>query len=81
MEVSTKITCYGFLPGICSRFFSEPPNSANLFALSQAIKDSRPSLTKAVFSEIPVSFAVFSRICSSMFNVVLMGINVCLSFV
>ncbi len=57
------------------REFSEPPSSASLLALSRAIKASRPNLTKDVFSLTPVSLDAFLIMSSSMFNVVLICIN------
>jgi len=52
-------------------FFSVPPSLASLLLLSIAIKASRPSFTRVVFSLIPVSFDALSINVSSIFNVVL----------
>jgi hypothetical protein len=57
--------------GIAFNPFSVPPSLASRLLLSRAIKASRPSRTKAVFSETPVRREAFSIILSSMFNVVL----------
>ena len=54
--------------------FSDPPSLESRLLLSRAIKASRPSLTRAVFSEIPVRLEAFSIILSSIFSVVLMCI-------
>jgi hypothetical protein len=56
-------------------FFSLPPSLASRLLLSPAIKDSKPSLTKEVFSLTPVSRDAFSNILSSMLSVVLICIN------
>ena len=50
-------------------------NKRQRLALSRAIKASKPSRTRAVFSLMPVSCDAFSKIWSSMFNVVLICIN------
>jgi hypothetical protein len=55
-----------------AKSFSVPPKAANLLALSLAIRASRPSLTRAVFSLIPVNSAALANNVSSMFKVVLM---------
>ena len=60
--------------GMLRNAFSVPPSLARRLLLSLAIKDSRPSLTREVFSLIPVKRDAFSRILSSMFSVVLMHI-------
>jgi len=51
-----------FLLGILFSFFSLPPKAASRFALSCAIKASKPRLTRVVFSDIPVSREAFLRI-------------------
>ena len=56
-----------------SNCFSVPPSLASLLLLSRAINASRPSLTKEVFSLIPVSLDAFSINSSSMIKVVLMA--------
>ena len=50
---------------------SLPPSCANRLLLSLEIRDCNPSLTKDVFSLIPVKSEAFLRIASSMSNVVL----------
>jgi hypothetical protein len=54
---------------------SVPPNFARRLLLSLAMRASSPSFTKEVFSLIPVICDAFFRILSSMFNVVLICIN------
>ncbi|CAB5084234.1 hypothetical protein D3OALGA1CA_4138 [Olavius algarvensis associated proteobacterium Delta 3] len=61
--------------GIGRKLSSDPPSLARRLALSRAIKASKPSRTKAVFSLTPVSFDAFSKIWSSMLSVVLICIN------
>ena len=63
------------LLGTALRDFSEPPSSASLLELSRAINASSPNLTSDVFSFIPVSFDAFLKMSSSMFNVVLICLN------
>jgi len=58
------------------RLFSVPPSLASRLLLSRAIKASKPSRTKEVFSLMPVNRDAFSNILSSMFSVVLICINV-----
>jgi len=58
------------------RLFSVPPSLASRLLLSRAIKASKPSRTKEVFSLTPVSRDAFSNILSSMLSVVLICINV-----
>ena len=60
--------CGGSSPGC----FSVPAKAASLLALSLAIKASRPSLTREVFSLMPVNSAALASNSSSMFRVVLM---------
>ncbi len=57
--------------GVAFKPFSVPPSLASRLLLSRDIKASRPSRTKAVFSETPVKREASSNILSSMFNVVL----------
>ena len=57
------------------RLFSVPPSLASRLLLSRAIKASKPSRTKEVFSLTPVSRDAFSNILSSMLSVVLICIN------
>src|SRR5208337_909076 len=63
-------TLVGRLLGIGDSFLSVPPRSANRLALSFAISASRPSLTSAVFSEMPVSLLASLRRPLSMLSVV-----------
>jgi len=60
-----------------SGLFYTPPSVTypQPMLLSQAIKASKPSRTKEVFSLTPVSRDAFSNILSSMFSVVLICIN------
>jgi hypothetical protein len=60
------------LRGMLLIFGEDAPSFANLRALSAEIKAFRPSCMSKVFSLIPVSLEAFSKIASSMFNVVLM---------
>jgi len=55
--------------------FSVPPNVASRRALSLAMSASRPIRTSAVFSSTPASVAALRSRVSSMFNVVLICIN------
>ena len=64
----------GLRLGMGRRFFSVPPSLASLLLLSRAIKASKPSRTKDVFSLTPVSRDAFSKILSSMLSVVLICI-------
>ena len=57
------------------RSFSVPPSLARRLLLSRAIRASSPRRTKAVFSVRPVKRDASSKILSSMFNVVLIRIN------
>lgn len=57
------------------RLFSVPPSSARRRALSRAIRDSSPRRTRAVFSSTPASLAALCSRASSMFNVVLICMN------
>jgi hypothetical protein len=57
------------------RLFSVPPSLASRLLLSRAIKASKPSRTKAVFSLTPVSRDALSNILPSMFSVVRICIN------
>src|SRR5208283_1464937 len=68
-------TLVGRLLGIGDSFFSVPPRSANRLALSFAISASRPILTSAVFSEMPVSLLASLRRPLSILSVVLICIN------
>src|SRR5208337_3000495 len=68
-------TLVGRLLGIGDSFFSVPPRSANRLALSFAISASRPILTSAVFSEMPVSLLASLSRPPSILSVVLMCIN------
>src|SRR5271157_4113213 len=68
-------TLVGRLLGIGDSFFSVPPRSANRLALSFAISASKPILTSAVFSEMPVSLLAFLRRALSILSVVLICIN------
>src|SRR5271169_5542374 len=68
-------TLVGRLLGIGDSFFSDPPRSANRLALSFAISASRPILTSAVFSEMPVSLLASLRRPLSILSVVLICIN------
>jgi hypothetical protein len=63
------------LLGMGCRSFSVPPRSASLLLLSRAMSASNPSLTKEVFSFMPVSSEALLRISSSMFSVVLICIS------
>src|SRR3990172_3810219 len=70
-----KNHCYfsaGLLRGIISNSFSVPPSFASLLLLSLAINASSPSLTRVVFSLMPVNSEALSINLSSIFNVVLM---------
>lgn len=60
---------------------SEPPSAAKRLALSREIKASRPARMTAVFSWIPDSDVALSSSWSSMFNVVLMQINMHESYI
>ncbi len=68
-------TLVGRLLGIGDSFFSVPPRSANRLALSFAISASRPILTSAVFSEMPVSLPASFKRPLSILSVVLICIN------
>ena len=60
----------GHRRGTGNRLVSVPSSSASRLLLSRAIRDSRPSLTRAVFCLIPVNVdARFNR-ASSIFSVV-----------
>src|ERR1035441_3794550 len=61
------------LRGIIFKSFSVPPNPASRFELSLAISACKPSLTREVFSVIPVNLAAFSSKLSSIFSVVQIG--------
>ena len=61
--------------GTALRLFSVPPSFASRLLLSRAIKASRPSRTKDVFSLMPVNRDAFSNILSSMLSVVLICIS------
>ena len=61
--------------GMERSLFSVPPSLASRMLLSRAIKASKPSRTKEVFSLTPVSREAFSNILSSMLSVVLICIN------
>lgn len=63
------------LRGIGCRSLSVPPSSASLLLLSRAIKASKPSLTREVFSLTPVNSEALFSISSSIFSVVLICIN------
>lgn len=52
----------GLRLGMLRRPFSVPPRIARRLLLSSAIKASRPSFTKAVFSFMPVKRDAFSKI-------------------
>ena len=52
--------------------FSVPPSAARRLLLSFAMRASSPSLTKDVFSLIPVNFEALLISSSSIFKVVLM---------
>lgn len=70
-------SCYSpavLLRGIIAKFFSVPAKPARRFALSLAMSACKPSLTRDVFSEIPVNFAAFSSKLSSILSVVLIEI-------
>jgi hypothetical protein len=58
--------------GIVESFFSVPPSLANRLPHSLAIRASRPSFTRDVFSLMPVSSAALRIRSSSMLIVVLM---------
>src|SRR4030042_4205904 len=57
--------------GIIVSYFSVPPSFESLLLLSMAINASNPSLTRVVFSLMPVSFETFLIKLSSIFKVVL----------
>jgi len=61
--------------GIARRFFSVAPSSANRLLDSRAMRASRPSRTRAVFSFTPVSSAARFSVSSWMFSVVLMQMS------
>jgi hypothetical protein len=61
-----------FLRDIRLNCFSVPPSLANRIALSLAMSASSPSLTKVVFSLIPVILDARSIKLSSILSVVLM---------
>src|SRR3990170_6387083 len=65
------------LRGGISNFFSVPPRFASLLLLSLAISASSPSLTRKVFSLMPVNFVALSSNLSSMLRVVLINSSVC----
>ncbi len=65
----------GLRRGIGWRSFSVPPSFASLLLLSRAISASNPSRTKEVFSLTPVKYDALFSISSSMFNVVLICID------
>ena len=65
----------GLRRGMARSPFSDPPSLSSRLLLSRAIKASKPSRTRAVFSLTPTSLDAFSSILSSMFSVVLMCIN------
>ena len=66
--------------GVSCNSFSVPPRRARRLALSLATSAFNPRRTSVVFSLTPVNSAAFSSNPSSMFNVVLICINMHLSY-
>ena len=69
------------LRGVMRSFFSVPASFDNLLLLSWAIRACKPSLTRDVFSLIPVNLEASLSISSSILSVVLIHIsmhNICI---